>query len=51
VKGEKERGEGRESEGKLKGRKVETRWREGFGPSKNFGVAGLAPLCQTPSWF
>jgi len=38
----------RESEGKVKGRKMETRWREGFGPSKNFGVA---PLCQTSSWF
>jgi len=40
---EEERGE-REREGKVKGRKMETRWREGYFPPKNFDVA---PLCQT----
>ena len=41
-----ERGEGREEmkrEGNVKGRKVEMRWREGFGPPKNFGVALSVP--------
>jgi len=28
-----------EGEGKVKGRERERRWREGFGPPKNFGVA------------
>jgi len=47
VKGKKEKWRGEGSEGKVKGRKVETRWREGFVSPKNFGVARL---CQTPSW-
>jgi len=44
VKGKEEREE-RERKGKVKGTEREMRWKEGFGSSKNVGVA---PLCQTP---
>jgi len=46
----------REGRGKRKGRKGkgvgrETRWMEGFGPPKNFGVAPLGPMYGRPIGF
>ena len=37
-------------EGKVKGRKVERRWREGFGPPQNFGAYGLSMLNSSLSY-
>jgi len=35
----------RGGKGKVKGREGERRWREGFGPPNNFGVAPLTLFC------